>query len=521
MRRGVPSPASALASMLAVGLLAGGCARPAPDAPAWQPPAPAPPLAGLARRDTGDMVRMATARAAPGEGNRLVAGHVYDLTELIDLAEATSPRTRGAWNRARNAAQGIGLARALYLPHLALSVMAGYQTAAVPLPAYLTAGQGWFTLQTAEIIPMLTVNWLLFDFGKRDAEMEVARQLAFASDAGFTGEHQRLMFDVCRTYFQLSAARERTRAAGQAVADATIVETAARARQGQGIATSIEVAQAVQATAQARFALVGAQGQESTAYTDLLHAAGLPYDTMIAVRDAADRPLPSGVDQNLDRLVQKAVVMRPDVQASLASVRASQARVRSAQADFRPRIFMTGNVAGNIGWFSARLHGNAANALAAQGLSPSVPDYTMSQPMAGVMMGLSVPLYDGGMRRSQLASARAQADSAAADLEQMRQNAAQEVVGSYNALRTGLAAFRAAEALLRAATVTHDAALDVYRHGLGTMQDVAMATTGLETARQDRADSHAAALTAAAALAFATGALGSASAAPMAPDPAP
>src|SRR5215469_6846179 len=51
---------------------------------------------------------------------------VYDLPALIDIAERANPQTRIAWERARQAAEAVGLSRSAYFPFLVASASAGY-----------------------------------------------------------------------------------------------------------------------------------------------------------------------------------------------------------------------------------------------------------------------------------------------------------------------------------------------------------------------------------------------------------
>jgi len=45
--------------------------------------------------------------------------HAYTLAELIDIAERSNPRTRVAWERAKQAAEQLGIERSAYYPILA------------------------------------------------------------------------------------------------------------------------------------------------------------------------------------------------------------------------------------------------------------------------------------------------------------------------------------------------------------------------------------------------------------------
>ena len=55
--------------------------------------------------------------------------------------------------------------------------------------------------------PRWLLKWLLFDFGRRDAQLQAARADSFVANVAFTGAHQKLIFDVSQAYFDLGAAR--------------------------------------------------------------------------------------------------------------------------------------------------------------------------------------------------------------------------------------------------------------------------------------------------------------------------
>src|SRR6185436_7675906 len=75
------------------------------------------------------------------EATKIDPDKVYDLPELIDIAQRTNPETRIAWERARQAAAGVGLTRSVYFPYLVASAGAGYERAFIPFPT-LRQGPG-------------------------------------------------------------------------------------------------------------------------------------------------------------------------------------------------------------------------------------------------------------------------------------------------------------------------------------------------------------------------------------------
>src|SRR3984957_3101742 len=91
------------------------------------------------------------------------AQKVYELAELVDLAERINPETKVAWEQARQAASAIGLAQSDYYPALALQAAANYEREPIPIP--LTPTKGTFMdLEAQQASPVATLEWVLLDF---------------------------------------------------------------------------------------------------------------------------------------------------------------------------------------------------------------------------------------------------------------------------------------------------------------------------------------------------------------------
>lgn len=459
----------------------------APLAAPQAPPSPEQPWA---------IPEAASRRAAAlGETVPAVPHKQYDLVALVDLAERANPNTRAAWEVAREAAAAIGLAESAYLPQLSLQAIGGYQHTPLPAPKNLVPA-GYFVSDTREVIPTLALKWLLFDFGRRDAQLQAARADSFVANVAFTGAHQKLIFAVSQAYFDLGAARGRLHAAQKALSTAITTQDAATAKQNNGLATVVAVAQAQRQTAQARYTLAAAEGAERTARANLIAALGVPAATEIDVVDSAELPLPPAPADSVSKAVNQALAHRPDVIAALGKVDAAQAALKGERRSYYPVIELAGQAFQNIGSLS----------------SDGMPYSNINRPGQSIFLSFSVPLFDGGMRRNRVSMADAKVREAEDELAAARDSASQQVVRAYNGLVTSLAEYEAATALSQAAHTAYDAALRSYRQGVGTYTDLATEENAVvqgETQVEDaRANSH----TAAAALALSMGAIDTASA---------
>jgi outer membrane protein TolC len=493
-----------LLARCALPLMLAGCATSAldmapsrPDQP-WTPPVNAsgeiipgakpPPPAEGATYELPTNSKLASVPSPPD----IDQTHPYTLAELIDIAQSSNPLTRTAWNNAREAALAAGIVRSAYLPKLTASVVRGHQDSHDDADTTVTG-----------TISALSLQWLLFDFGERKALNNVAEQGSIIANIAFTAAHQQVIHDVSLAFYAHAAARARVETALRSLRNAAQVQAAAEERFAHDIGTAIEVAQARQATAQARLLEVQAQGAAQDTYLALISAMGISPLSKIRITDISDRKLPAAATNSIESIVAEALGRRPDVLAAFAAQSASLESVRAARAEFRPKVFVTATGAYNDG----RLDVTALPSIGQQ-----LPTVNLSEHRHGVTIfaGVTVPIYDGGTRAATLRQAQAKADSAALALSRTQEEAVRQIVVAENGLRTGLAAYDASTALALAAQTTFDAALEAYRNGVGSITDVTVAETQLLQAGNAFTDARSAAFSAAATLALAAGALGSA-----------
>jgi len=422
--------------------------------------------------------------------------HTYSLAELIDIAQSNNPLTRTAWNKAREVALAAGIAKSTYLPRLTAAAIGGYQLAQIAGPLGTT-----ITNQLHGTISLVSFEWLLFDFGERDAIVEAANQASVISNIGFTGAHQKLIYDVSLAFYTHAAAHARVGNAVQSLKNAESVEAAAEDRMKRGIGTVVEVAQAHQAVAQARLVKIQARGAAQNGYLTLISAIGISPLTQIKIADVSDRKLSPEMEGSVEKIISIALARRPDVLAAYAAQKASLANVRAVEAEFLPKVFISGTGSYNNG------------ALSVSGI-PAVgnvsPIYNLSGKNFGAtaFAGVAVPVYDAGTRAAILEQAQAKSDNAGLALSRTRDEVVREIVLANNGLRTSLSAHTAAIAVASAAKTTFDAALTSYRSGVGSITDATVAESQLLQARNASTDAYSTALSAAATLALATGSLG-------------
>lgn len=436
----------------------------------WMPPAP------LA------VDGPAVAPPAPADAD---PSRVYDLATLIDLGLANSPDTRAAWQRTRAAAAVLGASQAAWLPVLALTGRTGWSQTLDPTPT------GIEIARVAELTPRAELSWLLVDFGRRDAERERARQELVAAGYAFTREQQAVAYAVQRTFYVLAARRANIGAAEAALTSANATYDQTLALHEQGLATRSDVLLAHQDQARAAFDLEDARGRAEDAWADLATALGIPPTTRLKLVSLDEIPLPSSLPEAVDAVIDGALAQRPDLVAQLATVRARAADLARAQADYWPRVGVTGSVGGMIQRFRAG--------------PPFNRTYYEQDPMYAGFLGVEWKLFEGFARDNAVREARADVGEAEAGLDAQALATMREVWTAYVDVRTALRKLGFAEALLAASQDAYDAAKESYRQGLGTLIDLLAAERDLDRSRVVQIETRTEVLTAAAALAFASG----------------
>lgn len=392
--------------------------------------------------------------------------HPYSLAELIDIAEHNNPHTRIVWERAKQKARQLGIEKSAYFPVLAGVATFADERVISPFPKPL-APRGYTTDEVPLIQPEVTLEYLLFDFGKREARVDEAKAEALAAGANFIQENQQVAFAVASDYYKLITAQERLRAAQETLKTAQTTQDAAENRLQNGRSTLPDVLNARAATSQAAFDLEAANGDEQIARVTLAEELGVEPSPNIVIDVEKDAPLPETLTLAIDNLIDRAFSQRPDLMAQAAAIRAADDEIRAARAAYRPRIVLSGDAAETAVWPTAD-YGQLGAA---------------NEPTWSAALTIEWRIFDGGARKNQLAVAESKKREAQSELTDKRDQAQREVWSSYIAFRTALRQEQAAVALLTSADTSYSASLDAYRNGVRNLVDVVTAENQLAQAR--------------------------------------
>jgi len=408
---------------------------------------------------------------------------VYTLAELVNIAEQNNPDTRVAWQNAKARASEVGIAQSTLYPTLAAVALAETTRGDILLDTR-------YVRQTLDsFAPLLSLDYTIFDFGRRLQEVAINRNRLLAANFQFNDTHRKVIFQVMQAYYRLLDAKGLQQAAEANLKNAQTVQQAAEARLQNGLATLPDVLEARSAAAQADYNLQSALGALEIAHGDLATVLGISPLTQFQVQSIQDIKMPDSIEDTVEASIDKALAQRPDLMQQVAQLRAAGAEVKAARRNYFPTL----NLDGEAGL--GRRYGQQVG-------FPGV--YSPTHEVWDARLTLSWTLFDGLARENRLAQSHADQKEAAAAIDSIRDQVENQVWAAYSTANTALRQQKAAAALLESATESYNAALESYNYGVRSQIDVVSAQRTLADARATDVAARTQLLTGLAALAYQT-----------------
>jgi outer membrane protein len=409
---------------------------------------------------------------------------IYTLPELVDVAEQNNPETRVAWESAKARAAELGISKATLYPTLAALALADTNRSQLFFsPDYFRQTSGTFS-------PVLILDYIIFDFGRRSQEVAISRSNLLAANFLFNDTHRKIIFQVMAAYYRVLNGKGQEDAQEANLKNAQTVQSAAEARLHEGLATLPDVLEARSAAAQADYDLQAAIGATEIAHGDLATALGISPTSKFQVESIQNLTIPQDLTDTVETSIDRALAQRPDLMQQVEQLRAAGAEIKAAKTAYLPTL-------------SFDFNGGLAHIYAQQNFGPGL--YSPNQETWDAKLSLTWNLFDGFARENRLAKAKADQKQAAAEVDAVRDQVENQVWSAYSTARTALRQQKAAAALLAAASESYNAALQSYNYGVRSQIDVVSAQRALAAARTADVSARTQLLTGIASLALQTG----------------
>lgn len=374
------------------------------------------------------------------------------LADVINLALCRNPQTKKLYMGALATAAEYGQTKADYLPEL--NFRAGINQSDTNVHHGRDSNS---TMASAGI----NLNWLLYDFGGREASNESIRQSLNAALATRSDTLQSLIFDAAQLYFQVFAAQEEYKNSNAALASALSAFEAASERYEQGLAALSDKLQAETSYSNAQLSVTKAEEQIALAKGKLAVLLNYAPDQPLELYEEQYSVNYFSLPDDIETLFKKALNNRADIAAKKAVVKKAEASLNIQQAQNAPSL----NLSAGLNAQDELTHGGPRSNTSSVGLT------------------MTVPLFTGFKNQYRISQARYQLEQSKAELKQLENDIRQEVWVTFQNFLTVKKTYEISLTMFASADQNARVALGAYKAGKGNILNVLDAQSKLADVR--------------------------------------
>lgn len=390
------------------------------------------------------------------------------LARAVAMALCADPEVAAAWRTQLSSQASMEAERSAYWPTLQGVASSGRANRKTRYDGFPEADS---SLNARTSGYGLSLNWVLYDFGLREARVESARQLLNAASSSRVEKIQAVVLNTSKAFYQVQASRAllQARQSIEALAADSLRVTTAKHQAGAG--EQADRLQAQTTYEQAQLERVLAEGDLATAEGVLASAVNLSPSAPLRL-EALDEP--DGEEQrfmqSVDALMEQARQNHPSVETARAQWSSSLARAEAERAQGRPTVSLYSNY---------RHDDTPVDQVASR---QQIETWTVG-------LQVSVPIFDGFLSRRRARAAEEEAGAREQDVRNAERTIALSVWRSRQALAARTQALAISRRLVASASQSHRVALGRYKAGVGSIIELLNAQNDLAAAQQRRVGS--------------------------------
>ncbi|MBR6009855.1 MAG: TolC family protein [Alphaproteobacteria bacterium] len=378
---------------------------------------------------------------------------VQTLQDVIKLGLCRNPQTAAAYASLRSSHFNKNAAYSNYLPNVSASVSANKNY----------RNKEWDDWNYGASI---SASYLIFDFGKRTADMN--QMIATYRAAGFDYDAtvQNFVYGLVGAYYELLNADADVESAESALKVAQTAKDMADKKYKAGSVAKADVYKADTTLASSQLSLERAKNNREIAKGTLLTKLSFPADQEIVIADMSSTFGTEAENENIDELIKIAREKRPDLLKATANKDAAWHKRNAAFLKNLPSI----TASGSVGWNDEKL--------------PGVFEPDSNQINGSIGIRASMPLFAGFANLYGLRAAESDYDRAKYNEQQTNNTAMMDVFTAYQNYKTAQTVLKHAESLLKSATENERVTSGMYKVGRATMLDWQTAQSELINAQK-------------------------------------
>lgn len=365
--------------------------------------------------------------------------NVQSLQDVIELGLCRNPQTAAAYQSLQSTRFNKNAGYANYLPSVSAGASAGKNF----------RNHNWSDWSYGA---SLSAQYLIFDFGKRTADMNQSIAMYRAAGFDYSETVQNFVYGLVGSYYSLLKADADVDAAESALSVAKQANDMASKKFKAGAVAKADVYKAETTLASAKLTLERAKNNREIAKATLLTKLSFPADQDIKIADMSSSFGSDAETENIDKLVEIAREKRPDLLKARANKDAAWHKRNSTFLKNLPSI----SASGSISW----------NDDGSDTLTPNA-----SKTSGSIGIRASMPIFAGFANMYNLRAAESDYERAKYNETQINNEAMMDVFTAYQNYKTARNVLTQTETLLKSATESERVTAGMYKVGRATMLD--------------------------------------------------
>lgn len=371
---------------------------------------------------------------------RSIPNGEQSLQDVIKLGLCRNPQTAAAYASLRASRFNKNAGYSNYLPSVSAGLSAGID--------YNNKNWGDWGYGAS-----ISASYLIFDFGKRTADMNQMIATYRATGFEFSDTVQNFVYGLVGSYYELLNADADVKSAESALTVAQTAYDTANKKFKAGSVARADVLKAETTLASSKLSVEKAKNNREIVKGTLLTKLSFPADQEITIADMSSDFGSDAESENIEELLEIARKKRPDLLKASANKDAAWHKRNSAFLKNLPSISASASLGWNDDHFSDVFNptGNKIN--------------------GSIGIRASMPIFAGFANLYGVRAAEADYERAKYNEQQTSNEAMMDVFTAYQNYKTARTVLGQSEALLKSATESERVTGGMYKVGRATMLD--------------------------------------------------
>ena len=377
------------------------------------------------------------------------------LEQILEIGLMRNPTIEASRQDMTAYRSKVTQAKSAYMPQF--SSAAAYKRQYFESPAEAVA-MGGTSREFNDYSANFAVSQFLYGFGKNVGRIKQSRQNYIASEEALSKTVADIVWELKKAYYEVLKKKQLMKVSEESVRTQEKHLEQARAKFEAGTRPRIDVTKSEVGLAQSRLKYIEATYALRLARVELESLlGGTPVEGPYRLAEVKVLPV---LDEDLDRLISEALLLRPELEQLAALAKAAQAQLQSARGGYFPSL----SAGGSYGWESTEFPLNSAW-------------------MVGVNMNWE--LFPGLKTYGEVGEAKANRTKLQAQMRQVELQVIQDVSQAFLQSNQAVESIKTAGMALEQAQENMELAQGRYRTGVGDAIEFSDAELSLTQAKSD------------------------------------